>query len=243
MESLQGLVDNRNLNLWNSLSQSKNIQIRRENISTYSVFTQNNEAVIYVPVDNINPASFTHELLHIELRVKQIFISGALTLSTNNETALSKIFSDDLIDHIGNCLDHIKMLPDFIKLGFNEREFLSDYSENKLTPEEIGDIKRYFFKKIFFQKVYNVGAVRLFIAKFFAASACTDKSFSYENGLNELKSIDSELFMILQNFLTHWNKFDCDKAELIGNSYRTFLFEFVEKMKRWSANKTIVDNY
>jgi len=122
-----GLIDNRNLELWNSLLTIQDIEIRREKRPDYLAFSKSGKTIIYVPIDYLDTASFTHELLHIYLRTKEVFIGGRLTLSIKESEKLSKIFSDNLIDHFGNCLDHIKMLPEFLNLGYNERDFLSDF--------------------------------------------------------------------------------------------------------------------
>lgn len=141
-----GLIDNRNLGLWNSLIMVHDIEIRKEMRPDYLAFSKSGKTIISVPYDNIDPASFTHELLHIYLRTKDIFIGGGLTLSIKESEILSRIFSDNLIEHIGNCLDHIKMLPEFLDLGFDENDFLSDYSVNKLTDKEILKIKKHYCK-------------------------------------------------------------------------------------------------
>ncbi len=102
-----GLIDNRNLELWNSLRMVHDIEIRKEKRPDYLAFSKNSKTIIFVPFDNVDPASFTHELLHIYLRTKKVFIGGGLTVSIKESEKLSRIFSDNLIDHIGNCLDHI----------------------------------------------------------------------------------------------------------------------------------------
>lgn len=182
-----GLIDNRNLELWNSLRMVHDIEIRKEKRPDYLAFSKNGKTIIFVPFDNVDPASFTHELLHIYLRTKKVFIGGGLTVSIKESEKLSRIFSDNLIDHIGNCLDHIKMLPEFLTLGFSENDFLSDYSVNKLTDEEIFKIKKHYTTTILFKKVYDAAAVDFFIGKYFAASSFPNKSYDYQSQLKELE--------------------------------------------------------
>lgn len=148
----KGLIDHRNSVLWNSLITVHDIEIHIEKRPDYLALSRSGKTNIFIPFDKIDPASFTHELLHIYFRVKEVFIAGALKVSIKASEKLSRIFSDDLIEHIENCLDHIKMLPKFLKLGFGEKDFLSDYYVNKLTDEEIFEIKKHCTKTIRFKK-------------------------------------------------------------------------------------------
>lgn len=234
-----GLIDNRNLELWNSLRMVHTIEIRKENRPDYLAFSKSGKTIIFVPFDNIDPASFTHELLHIYLRTKEVFIGGRLTLSIKESEKLSQIFSDNLIDNIGNCLDHIKMLPEFLNLGFNEKDFLSDYSANKLTDDEILKIKKHYTITISFKRVYNASVVDFFIGKYFASNSCPNKSYHYQSQLNELEKIDPDLFQILETFLNEWKNFDYNDTNPITGSYHSLLFNFIENLEKWTDGKTI----
>jgi hypothetical protein len=233
-----GLLDNRNLELWNSLRSVHEIEIRKESRQDYLAYSKGNKTSISVPFDNLDAASFTHELLHIYLWTKDVFIGGGLTRSIKESEKLSKIFSDALIDHIGNSLEHIKMLPEFLKLGYPESEFILDYSTNKLTVEEVRKIKNNFTTKFLFKTTYNASAVDFFIGKYFAVSACTNMTFDYPKQLRELKKIDVELFEILEIFVIKWKKYDYTNTDAM-NSYHTILFDFIEKLEKWTDNKII----
>jgi len=238
METL-GLLDNRNLSLWDTLTSVQDIEIQKEKRVDYLVFSKNDKSIIYVPFDNINASSFTHELLHIYLRTKQVFIGAGLKNSIKENKVLSRIFSDKLLEHVGNSLDHIKMFPEFIRLGYSRDEFLSDFSVNKLTDESLSAIRKHFTAKRFFKKVYNSTAIDFFIGVYFAANACPNESFDYKKQLIELKKIDSDLFQILDNFLNAWINFDYNDTDPITSSYHTFLFQFVGDMENWTNGKTI----
>jgi hypothetical protein len=234
-----GLIDNRNLELWNSLRTIHEIEIRKATLSDYLAFTISGKTTIYVPFDNLNTASFTHELLHIYLRTKEVFIGGGLSLSTRESVKLSRIFSYDLVKHIGNCLDHIKMLPEFLKLGYNENDFISDYFVNKLTSDEISKIKKHFKTKIMLKTVYNASAINFFIEKYFAANSCPNKSYDYQTQLNKLGKIDPDLFQILESFLNDWKNFDYNDLDPITGSYHIFLFKFIRNLEKWTDEKSI----
>ena len=74
----KGLIDTRNIDLWNTISKVREISIQRENQDNYSAFSKDNKTTIYIPLDNNDPASFTHELLHVFLRTKDIYIGAGL---------------------------------------------------------------------------------------------------------------------------------------------------------------------
>ena len=234
-----GLIDNRNAELWNSLRTVHEIQIRKESRADYLVFSKNDKNIIYVPIDNADTASFTHELLHIYLRTRKVFIGGGLSLSIKNSEKLSTIFSDKLIEHIGNCLDHIKMLPEFIRMGYDECEFLSDYSVNKLTNDDVLKVRNHYTKSIFFKKVHNASAINFFIGKYFAANCCLNKSFDYQEQLIELRKIDFELFLILEKLLTNWKNFNYTNTDPFTGGYNSLLHDFIDHLEKWACGKII----
>lgn len=234
-----GLIDDRNFELWNTLKNIHEIEICKENRPDYLAYSNNGKTIIYVPLNNLDTAFFTHELLHIYLRTKQVFIGGGLILSIKGSQVLSKIFSDDLLDHIDNCLDHIKMLPEFLRFGYHKNKFISDYSINKLTKEEIANIEKHFTTSILFYKVFSAKAIDAFIGKFFAANACPNDSFDYSKQLGELRKIDTDLFQILDTFLTNWKNFDYTDTDPIPGSYHILLYCFIENLEKWARGKTI----
>lgn len=235
----QGLIDGRNIELWNTLRRIYEIEIQRENRNDYYAFSKNKKTIIYVPLDNIDPESFTHELLHIYLRTMDVLIGAGLSSSIRESKILSKIFSDNLLNHIGNCLDHIKMFPEYIKLGYSPDRFIQDYLAHKLTTEEIFMIKQHFTINIIFKKIYNSKAIDLYIGKYFAAKACPNKSIDYSKLLNDLKVIDAALFQILEDFLKAWDEFDYTDKDPITGGYQTILFNFINDLVLWTNGKII----
>lgn len=236
---MHGLLDERNIYLWNNLCINFDIDIKKEKRIEYFADSKDKKTTIYVPIGKIDAAFFTHELLHIFLRSKNVFIGGGLSLSIKESKVLSKIFSDNLIDHIGNCLDHIKMFPEFIRLGYEADKFIADYSDSKLTEVEIFKIKKGFITKGLFEKRYNSQIIDLYIGKYFAVIACPNKSIDYSKQFSDLKIIDSELFQILETFTTAWKTFDYNDIDPLTGGYHLFLFEFIDKLENWTDGKTI----
>lgn len=235
-----GLIDKRNFELWNSLNSIHDIEIIEQQRVDYLTYSKDDKSIIYVPFDNKDAASFTHELLHIFLRKKNVFIGGGLTLGVGQSQTLSRILSENLVQHIGNCLEHIKMLPEFIKLGFTPNEFLADYSINKLTDEETAEIKKYFLVQITPQKIYFGKTIDLFIGKYFSVKACPNKSFSYEKNLAELKKIDTPLYQVLDDFLNEWIKYDYNDTNPLTGGYHLFSYDFIDNLEKWTEGKMII---
>lgn len=237
MNNLEGLIDNKNINLWKEVCKAYEIVIQKEDRIDYAVWSENEKSVIYVPENNLSSSSFTHELLHIYLKTKKVFVGGGLTLSVKENLSLSKIFSEDLLDHISNCLEHTKMIPIFLDLGYKIDEFISDYHENKLTNENLSILRSCFKLPSTFSAKYNAACIDYYIAKYFAAKACPNPVFDYYLQINELKHIDPDLFNILESFWESWINYDYDE---LHSSYHSFLFDFTDGLERWVEDKVII---
>lgn len=236
MKELNGLIDNRNRQLFQDLSSVYEIEVQFENRNDYGCCSKNNHSVIYVPSSDRNPASFTHELLHIYLRTKSVFIGAGLKGCINDNAVLKNLFDDNLLEHIGNSLDHIKMLPLFTQLGFTKADFITDYDQDKLTDGELQSIKSKFNANWFFKSLYNKQAFKLFIGKFFAAKACPNSSFNYADKLSRLKIINQGLYDINEKFFNAWTTFDIDDTDPITGSYHLLLFDYVAALENWTTN-------
>lgn len=256
MGHLEGLLDTKNTNLWNELNNTCSIEVKIENRPDYGVFSQNRKYTIHVQKDNINPASFAHELLHIYLKTKNVTIGGGLTLYIKGSPSLSRIFSENLLDHISNSLEHVKMIPIFLDLGYKIYDFISDYHESKLTDENLSLLKKHFqvstthsnvtgidyyinkIKKHFQVSAthYNATGIDYYIGIYFAAKACPNQVFNYSIQLNELKQFDPDLFNILESFWESWGNYDYTEKFA---SHHSFLIIFTEGLERWVTDKKI----
>lgn len=76
MFDINKLVDQRNAKLWQTLNEHFKIDLEPSTNSEYSVYSINDSATFYIVPENLCPDSFTHELLHVYLRFKKIFISA-----------------------------------------------------------------------------------------------------------------------------------------------------------------------
>lgn len=231
-----GLLDNRNLKLWESLSKTHNIVVKTSNLPYYDCYSQDNDSLIMVTENEYDPAYFTHELLHILLRQKEIFMGASFKLHINSNPDLSRILSENLLDHFGNCLDHIKMLPIYQNLGFETEKFLSDSDENKCTEQELRILKNGFKSDPY----YNPEIVDFYFGKYISIKADTIPKANYKNCLEELRKMDEDLFVILDQFITNWEQMPLDKENIWDDDYHSILFDFILKLENWSNTKFFV---
>lgn len=184
-------LDKRNIPIWDAVSQSFEIKIAPSLNNEYSCYSKNSEATIYVDAKNICVASFTHELLHLYLKVKGIFIGAGFSNQVAASRTLSRIFSGALLDHIGNCLDHIKMFEIYDALGFDSTKFILDFDSHKCSNSEVSNLKKNYKKG----NNYNTVAVDFYIGKFIAIHADFNDDLDYDSCLTELKDLILDCIM------------------------------------------------
>ncbi len=228
-----GLLESRNIILWEKLSATFKIKVLRKNAPNFSMYVIKDIATITTSEIEFNSSSFTHELLHLDLRSKEILIGSGLRMFVIENSLLYQFISEGLIDHIGNCLDHVKMLNEFVKLGYIAEEFLHDFNEIKLEPELTKLISDSFKNE---DDSYNSIAVDAYIGKYLACKACPNEKFKYKERLNELKLIDFELFDALDAFWNEWLEFDINN-DSVTNDYHMILFRFLDALESWAGQK------
>ncbi|WP_297334068.1 hypothetical protein [Flavobacterium sp.] len=236
-KSLKSLLDDKNTALWQQLIKTENIKIVKGSFEAYGVFSKNNKHVIYT-TGEFDPPSFTHELLHIYLSQQNVHIHGALTLQTYCDEDLRKIFSRDLLEHISNNLNHAKMIPLFLDLGYNIEDFISDYYLNKGESEGLDLMIEYFCFEQNGKRIYLAKAIDCYIGVYIAARFCPNKNFNYSTLYNKLEQLDKELLMILNSFVENWNNYDYSDSL---QSYQDIATSFVISMSNWCRYKMIVE--
>ncbi len=226
---MKELLDYRNQNLWNEIQKNYNITFENSFSNEYSCFTQNKDVIFYIDKDNLCKSSFTHEMLHVYLRHKDCYISGGLNNTIRQNSTLSFMFSSELLDHMGNCLDHIKMLPIYLNLEFKKEKFILDYYEHKCTLEELKLLKQNY--KI--HSSINPKAVDFFIGKLFAIFADPNSEFDYSKELDEFRKIDPILFDANYKMIEHWKKIKIENRQVIDDDYHSVLFEYYQNLEKW----------
>jgi len=231
---LSNFLDSRNRDIWQTVSSKYNITLKLSPNAEYSIYTQNKDATIFVTNDCC-VESFTHELLHLYLDVKEVFVGPCLNFSRYGKPKLSLILSNNLVEHIGNCLNHIKMLPMYLELGFLREKFLYDYDFHKCSEEDIALIKLLFKSGTSYRAI----AVDNLIGKYIAIKADPNNSFDYSFALSSLEELDNRLFAVLENFHKDWATLDVDKYDLFHN-YRNIVSKFYDELDAWAKDKQFI---
>lgn len=231
---LKSLTDKVNIALWNEMDSSYSITLKESPEPNHIVnFRNDGEIILYINEDNLTTASFTHELLHIYLRHQGVNIVAELNDKIAKSEKLNYIFSHDLRDHIGNCLEHIKMLFIFIKYGYKNSDFIDDFYEPKMT-----DITLYNFSSVFKESgIYDRDAIDCYIGKFFGMKACNNKAFNYTKYYKALKELDLGLYNVLLRFSNSWVDYDVEKYD---REYLIYLQNFIDELEDWTKNKMII---
>lgn len=234
-ETMKQLIDHRNQNLWNDLNKQFNISIENSFEDNYCCYAHNENIVLYVTPNNLCKDSFTHELLHVYLRSKDCYVGASLTNFIMGDYILSSILSDELIDHIGNSMDHVKILPLYLEMGFDRTQFIADYNLYKVTNEEIQQFERLYRS----EGKINLSLVDPYIGRIVSIIADPNDTFDYTEYLTRLKLIDSELYEIIQRMFNHWKDIKLDDRKIWDDDYRTVTYNFYEDIKNWMSNNNI----
>lgn len=165
--------------------------------------------------------------MHIKLKSNGLNIGKDLNNKIEENERLYPLFSTVLKDHIGNCLEHTKMLPIFVNLGFKNSQFISDCNSKKMSPRQMKDLKG----------VYDAGAVDCFIGNFFAMKADNNRMNKYGDIYKNLAKLDTKLLKTLIDFWEDWLSFDYNDQ---NDNYNDIIQYFIEDLNNWIENKTVI---
>ena len=235
MIPINQFLDDRNIELWNSLNSKFNIRIEPSKNEEYSCFTQRNNAIIYVDERNISRDSFTHELLHIYLKDKEFYLGSSLNLTIAESRILSKLFSEPLLEHIGNCLEHLKMFEIYIELGFKKEEFILDYDKYKCNDDELNSL----IMNYKFGNNVNSKAVDFYIGKLVGILCDPNIENDYKKPLKIFKKLDCKLYYSVEKLIIDTKDFDLNNNDFLV-SYRDISNEFYNNLINWLKSSELI---
>src|SRR5690606_27456032 len=108
-------------------------------------FSPSGITILVDPTD-IHPAPFTHELLHLYIKHRQVRILDDLSESTKTDSELMHLFSQPVVNHISNCLEHYKMLPMYLRRGFEIQFFTKDFHTKMIDDQTINKLAKDYLK-------------------------------------------------------------------------------------------------
>jgi hypothetical protein len=227
-------LDHNNLELLAQLQKTFDIEFEEKNIDYCEVFSKNNCSIIYYNPARIDNDSIAHELLHIWLSTFQYASGNTLYLLSLNDENLSKIFNKNLCAYIGNCMDHIKMYPRYISLGYNPEKFVTLGTREK---SNINDLTNLDLKVS--ATIYRSNAIELYIGNLTSIYADHYPN-NYSKHLKLLEDMEPDLFKKTMTFWTNWKEFDIEKIDPIFYSDRAIINNYLMEMEAWLSNKHVI---
>jgi len=209
MVSPDKYLDDRNRNLWDDLNKSYPIQLKYSNDQTYAFSKIADNVTIFVSKENICAASFTHELLHLWLTYRNVFVSEIVNHEFSTDRQFRSLIDADLRNHVTNCIDHGKMLNEFVYLGFEQQKFIYEYDKSKYSEFEMRMCINWINSHDQQSRWY---AVKCYIKLYFAMKACPNKLFDYTNPLKLLSQHDFALFRVLDGFWQAWQRYKIETS-------------------------------
>lgn len=218
--NIKKYINHRNQKLYDELSMVYDIKLFLDpKLNSWSV--DNNEPIIRTPKDDLNIASFTHELLHIYLDSLGLTPKVDIYYKVFNIAVLQSINRAMLFDHIYNVSSHKKMYPIFRKLGFQDKDFVKNNGHffNRLDYFIIKICK----KSNMFPKLW----ISQFIGHFFSLKndIIADNREYNRKYLYKMAKLDKSLYKIIYDFDSKWTKqtnLECrgNYLELSDNLYK-----------------------
>lgn len=232
------LIDHRNIDLWNDINNTMNISVTiSDDEIVSSVFCYRNNANIIISNRSTSKVeSFTHELLHVYMAKLQIDFGPDLKLSVNKYPHLCKFMTDTLIDDINNCLEHIKIFPLYLNLGYERDRFIADYYHGMISLIDKIDLRLHLRKTYFFNKRinYNIINTQLFIRKYLSLKVCFDPNKDYSKNLKMFYKIDPVLCGLLNLLLIEWENYNIN---IPNNDYCHIKDNFIYRLNQWASDK------
>lgn len=231
-EHLTILIDDKNIDLWNELNEIYAIELIASSEQNYSSKVSGNSATISIYENDLSATSFTHQLIHLYLKSKNVKIVEDFYNALEKAKEINSLFSDGLKEHVTYCLELELMLPIFLKMGYENRLLTSDFNEPKMNKKMLDILlKRYKNKG-----VYDREAVDFFIGTFFAMKSCNNMAFKYHKYFIAFQELDKELYTLLSEFWLDWKTYDIEDAD---DNYDKILQYFIEDITGWISKKNI----
>ena len=226
------LIDNKNTDLWNEISEIYKIELIASPEQNYMSKVSGNSATIYIDENDLSSASFTHELLHIYLKSKNVKIVEDFNKVLETSEPINSLFSSGLKEHVTSCLEHELMRPLFLEMGYENRLFMSDFNEPKMNKKMLGVLLERYKNN----GVYDREAVDFYIGTFLAMKSCNNKSFNYHKYFIAFQELDKGLYTLLWDFWLDWKTYDFKDVD---DTYDKILEFFMVDLNGWISEKTI----
>lgn len=218
-------IDKRNVALWEELNRSNlTVSIEESDEPNYKCHCQKQSATIYVLTSQPDPASFAHELLHVKMFADGITAGCCLKRMIQEHPILRDTITTPTIDVITNCMEHVKMLPQFLAMGYNNSEFIGDYDSCKMNFAEFTALCKWYIAD-------KLPAMDRFIGTYCAMRADNNPKHNYDTYFMLMKQLNKSLFEIVERFWNEWLLYDTEKRrEIWEPDYGPLIIDFVHEL-------------
>lgn len=225
-------IDKRNVALWKELNRSDfSIVIEESNEPNYGCYCQNKDATIYVLTSKPDPASFAHELLHVKFRINGMLAGCCLKRMLQEHPILKDVITKETIDVITNSMEHVKMLPQFLAMGYSNAEFIGDYYSCKMNLKDFSALCNWYIAD-------KIPAMDRFIGTYCAMRADNNSDHKYNTYFGLMKLLDKSLYEIVERFWNDWVQYDTEKQrEIWEPDYGLIISNFVNELGNYFSKE------
>jgi len=232
-DKFKNLLDTRNADLFNVMAQQYNLEIKEAEKPGYATSFDERDVTIEVDMEDLNPHSFTHELLHIYLKSQDVMIAEDIKKWVKKNISVSDIFSASLQEHLGNCLEHEKMLPLYLERGFRNDRFVRDFNKKVMEEDELQELQQKYEQ----EGIYNRDLVDNYISKFYSMKTSNNPEYNYYDFFKAFEIIDPQLYRSLDSFWEAWLQFRLEDPK---EKYQSSLDNLFSNLVKWKKEKSVV---
>ncbi|AMR42392.1 hypothetical protein A4C53_RS16515 [Elizabethkingia anophelis] len=228
-------VTAKNAELWEKLSRKYTIEIKPNTVEGYMISVRSNHAIIYVDPINICEASFTHELLHLDLDYHEFYLCAAIKRNMTSDPLFVTMFNANMTEPLCNFIEHKMIFKHYSKLGLPDDLFIVDYFDKKINQNEIDSL----IKNYKIDRKINVKAAHFFIGKLASLFGDVNDRHDYNEIYLTFKSIDSDLYDAVANLFAESINHDYENADYIYN-YRDIAYDFHKRLLSWKNTNQFI---
>lgn len=195
---LKKLLNEETSKIWDYVNSKCEIKIVPDYDYSVNIIEKDNSeaiATICIDIENQRPDYFAHELLHVKNYCDGFLISKLIDRYFWDFKTVKINWDRQFRNLIGNIIEHEKMFPQYLELGFEEHEFVGDFHQRKCSFDEIS----YEMKLCSHPSIYSY---KYITAKFFLIKGTLDTSINYNKEEKELYKLAPSLYKSLDSF---WN--------------------------------------
>lgn len=224
-------LDEQNKQLVSEIRNKMSVKFEAFNKPYFENYSINDSVIIYVNPKIFKNSSVAHELLHAWFRGLGLHGSNMIYLSARERPKFSVVFDKKLCDHIGNCMDHYKIYPKFLEMGYAPEDFLS----SKGMQCDINSIRKL---RVQNNGVYSAKHLNNYIGYLISIYA-DHLPNDYSQHLAQMQSVEPELFDIVTEFWKAWKNVDIENSDPITRMDFEAINDFIMNMENWMESRSI----